>query len=224
MTPAREKATKEAVKLLSMFAGKNDSVKNVEERLNALSDKQFDQYMQDLQSGKHVIPYIAPNLGKIRLSAEKNLEIAKKLGHNFFERLWMTDPATGERSLTPIRYLVVDIPIRRLQQHLSKKISIPDTNRGVDELTGQRLSSVDGSKISFPELQVLYSQGLESTISELIKFRGGDEQSYRAFTRDASRGGFPSLVASDQGTHPKSVRTLAKFLRGMHLENTLDMD
>lgn len=224
MKLAREKATKEAVRLLSMFAGKNESVKNIEDRLNKLTNKQFDQYMKDLRDGKHIIPYIAPNLGKIRLSAEKNLEIAKKLGHNFFERLWLTDPATGEKSLSPIRYLVVDMPVRRLQQHLSKKLSIPDTNRGVDELTGQRLSTVDGSKISFPELQVLYSQGLESAISELIKFRGGDEQSYRAFTRDAAKGGFPSLAESDQGTHPTSVRTLAKFLRGMHLENTLDME
>lgn len=222
MNAARKEATDYAIKLLSKFAGKNESVKEIESMLNNLSDKQFDEYMQQLLDGKETIPYIAANLGKVRLSSEQNLKIAEELGHEFFQRLWLTDPATGEVYLTPKKYLVVDLPLRRLQQHLLKKMRMPEDNQHFDEMTGQPTGPSKGSKISFPELQVLYSQDLGEVIRELFKFRGGDEHAYRALNKDALMSGIPSMNAVDGGdTRVKATEVLSILLKSAHLDNNL---
>jgi hypothetical protein len=222
MTPAREEATKLAIKLLSMFDGYNDSVKETEMMLNDLSDKDFDAFMTALAEGKDYLPYILPTMGKIKMSTARNLEIAEKIGHQFFHRLWLTDPASGEVYLTPKRYLVMDLPLRRQQQHLQKKIRIPESNKSVDDMTGQVTGDSKGASISFPELQILYSQGLEQTIRELFKFRGGDEEAYKALNRDAMQSGVPSMDAVDTGnTRPQSTETLGILLKSMHLNNNI---
>lgn len=224
MNDARKEATDYAIKLLSKFAGKNESVKEIEGMLNNLNDKQFDAYMQSLLDGSQTIPYIAPNLGKVRLSSEKNLKIAEELGHEFFQRLWMTDPATGEVYLTPKKYLVIDLPLRRLQQHLTKKIKIPKDNQHIDEMTGQPTASgpSSGSKVSFPELQVLYSQDLNSVIRELFKFRGGDQEAHRALNKDALQSGMPSMDAVDDGeTRVRATEVLSILFKSAHLDNNL---
>lgn len=222
MNAARKEATDYAVKLLSKFAGKNESVTEIETMFNSLSDKGFDEYMQRILDGQETIPYIAPNLSKVRLSVEKNLKIAEELKHEFFQRLWLTDPATGEVHLTPKKYLVIDLPLRRLQQHLHKKIKIPQDNQHVDEMTGQVTGVSKGSKISFPELQVLYSQGLNESIRELFKFRGGDEVAYKALNRDALLTGLPSMNSVDGGdTQVKATEILSILFKSAHLNNNL---
>lgn len=222
MNAAREAATKAAVKYLSMFAGKTDSVKSLEQQLSAMTDGEFDAYMSALASGQEVLPYVVPNLGKDRISVERNLEIAEKIGHPFFERLRLTDPATGQVYLTPNKYLVVDLPLKRLQQHLQKKIKIPGDNSHIDDRTGQSVGHSKGSSLSFPELQVLYSQGLESTIRELFKFRGGDEEAYKALNRHALSSGTPSMDAVDTGdTRVRSTEVLSIYLKAAHLDNNL---
>ena len=222
MNKAREEATKLAVKLLSKFAGKTASVKETETMLGNLTDKQFDEFMVALRDGGDSLPYILPNLTKERLSVDRNLEIADELGHDFFEQIWITDPSTGVTHLTPDKYLVVDLPLRRLQQHLEKKIRIPKHNKAIDEMTGQPTSDSKGSKVSFPELQVLYSQGLESTIKELFKFRGGDEQAYKALNADALSTGIPSMDAVDSPEfRTKAAETLSILLKAAHLNNNL---
>lgn len=218
----RKEATELAVKLLSEFAGKTQSVEQIETMLNGLNNKQFHAYMEKLASGEEILPYIIPNLSKERLSVDKNIKIAKKMNHSFFERLWLTDPATGDVYLTPEEYLVIDIPVRRLQQHLHKKISIPADNKRIDELTAQPTGDSKGSKISFPELQILYSHGLNETIRELFKFRAGDEEAYRAMEREASITGTVHMDAIDDGTtRTKATVTLETLLTSAHLSNNV---
>lgn len=222
MTPARKDATAYAVELLSKLAGKNASVDELEGMLNALTDPQFDGYMTSLMSDEETLPYIVPNLGDIRLNVDTNLKLAEELGHQFFERLWLTDAATQETYLTPEKYLIIDLPLKRLQQHLHKKISIPDNNTRVDQLTGQPTGDSQGSGVSFPELQILYSQNLESTIRELFKFRGGDEEAYKALSREILSGGLPSMDAVDTGdTRARSSETLKTLLKAAHIDNNL---
>lgn len=223
MSTARINATKEAVRLLSMFAGYNDSVKEVEAQLNSLSDTAFESYMRSLRDGTEYIPYYMPTMNNIKITSEKNIKIGKKIGVKFFHRLWLTDSATGKTYLTPIEYLVVDLPFRRQQQHLIKKASIPKDNKHVDELTGQVTGkNSKGSSLSFPEMQILYSQGLNESIRELYKFRGGDETAHRTLVRNILQTGDNSLDNADDGrSRPKSTETLSILLKAAHLDNNL---
>jgi hypothetical protein len=191
--------------------------------LAAMSDKAFGAFIDRLDSGEETLTINVPNLGKYKLDLQRNLAIAKELGHEFFEHLLLTDPTTGQLYQTPVKYLVIDLPLRRQVQLLESKSTIPENNKHIDELSGQSTGPSKGSKISFPELQVLFAQGLDSTITELIKFRGGDSKAFNAMNRSIIDTGTVNLEYLSQfGTKVKSVTTLSVLLKTIHLDNTLD--
>lgn len=218
----RKAATALILKYIDKILPGSPNTAIYKKRLEAMSDKEFDAFMTRLESGEEVLSIVMPNLDEHKISVENNLKIAEELGHNFFERLWLTDPLTGKTYLTPVKYLVIDLPLRRQVQMLQKKSSVPEDNRHVDELSGQVTGVSKGSKISFPELQVLFAQGLDSTITELIKFRGGDAKAFNAMNRSILETGGASLEAlSRVPTKVKSVVTLSTLLKAMHLDNNL---
>lgn len=218
----REKATKEILKYIEKILPGSPNTKMWEEQLNALSDKAFDSYMKQLESGEETLYLVVPNLSDYKIDVQRNIKVARELGHDFFEKLWLTDPTTGQEYLSPVKYLVVDLPLRRQVQLLVKKSSIPDDNDHIDELTGQPTGDSKGSKISFPELQVLFAQGHENVILELIKFRGGDEKAFNAMNRSIIETGGVTLESLEKvPTKVKAVTTLSTLLKAMHLDNTL---
>ncbi len=224
MNAARKAATAELLRLIDMLLPGSDNAKLYEERLARLTDEQFDDYMNRLESGEEILSLVAPNLSEPKLSLKRNLEIAKQLGHNFFQHLWLTDAVSGTVYRTPIPYLVVDLPLRRQQQLLQKKIKIPSDSRHIDELTGQPRDESKGSSVTFPEVQVLNSQGLDAALEELLKFRGGDEKARQAMERAIVQTGGASMTAVKAQipfSRPKSTETLSTLLKGMHISNNL---
>lgn len=218
---ARERATEELLKWIDQFVPGGENKALYEKQLSALSDDDFHRYMEQLRDGETTLSLVVPNLTKNRLSVERNFKIAEKLNYSFFQRLWLTDPYTGTTYLTPLPYLVVDLPLRRQAQMLSKKTNIPERNDTVDVLSGQPTGPSKGSSLSFPELQTLHAQGLERTIEELTKFRGGDEEAYRAMNRSLIESGNASLDRIGGHTQVKSTETLSAFLKAAHLQNNL---
>lgn len=193
-----------------------------EQRFSGMSDDDFSVFMDEIESGKQTLHMFVPNQAKHRLDIDRNVRIAKKLGHEFFEQLWLTDPKTGQVMLTPKKYMVIDLPIRRQDQTLEKKISIPDDNRIVDDLTGQPTGASKGSAISFPEFQILYSKNLENSIEELIKVRGGDELKFREHNRLIMQTGEGSLATLRlTPSKVKSTQSLGIILQSMHLGNNI---
>jgi hypothetical protein len=201
----------------------DDSMKKIYTDLFAtMDDKAFEQFINDLESGKSRLAIIAPNLAKVKLSVERNLEIGDELGHNFFQRIWM-DPKNGTPTyLTNKAYLVVDLPLRRQAQILEKKISIPKNNKSIDELTGQPSGASKGSKISYPETQIMAALDLPKSQIEMIKFRGGDIDAFNAMNNAIDKYGSVSMASlSHLKSEVESTTTLKIFLRCMMLENTL---
>lgn len=188
-----------------------------------MSDEDFDQWIKDLESGARYLAVVAPEKTGPSLSVERNLDLAEKWGHNFFERIWM-DPQNGSPSyLSNDPYLVVDLPLKRQAQFLIKKISIPEDNRSIDTLTGQPTGKSKGSKISWPELQILAALGgFDNTITEFFKFRGGDLQGFNAMNHMIAQTGGVSLDSvGSLGTKVKSVQSLSTLLTSAHLRNSL---
>ncbi|MBN22746.1 MAG: hypothetical protein CL678_15785 [Bdellovibrionaceae bacterium] len=218
--PNRTGATKFILEFLEEVLPGGGNKEIYEEYLSKMSDEDFGRFIDRLDSGEEILNLIAPIMSEAKLNVQRNLAIARKLGHEFLERLWVTDPFTGETYLTPERYMVVDLPLRRQIQMLMKKISIPDDNRHVDELTGQPTGTSKGSKLSFPEIQVMHGQGLSRTIEELIKYRGGDEKAFNAMNRSIIESGGVSLdaIAPFSGG-VRSTETLGVYLKAMHLDN-----
>lgn len=188
----------------------------------SMTDAAFDEFMLKLNEGKIYLSLIEPNNSQSGLSVENNLKIAEELGHNFFERLWI-DGKNGEPAyLTPIPYLVVDLPVRRASQLLTKKIKVPEHNKTVDILTGQPTGDSKGAKISYPELQVCAAMGLEESMVELMKYRGGDVRGNKAYNAMLSKTGRANLTTlSNYASGVESVKTLRTFMNAMHLKVAL---
>lgn len=188
----------------------------------SMSDKQFNDFMLGLKDGSIKLSIIAPNFSDVKLDTERNLKIAKELGHNFFERIWMHDNDGTPPYLSPIPYLIVDLPLRRQAQLLVKKISIPEDNKSIDDLTGQPTGKSKGSKISYPEVQILAALNLDNCLNELMKYRGGDTRGFMAMNDSISKTGSVSLDSiSHLASGVVSTDTMKTLLTAAHLENTL---
>lgn len=188
-----------------------------------MSDEEFDRLMQSYESGEDRPVIHAPNFSKKSLSVERNLKIAEKYKHSFFERVWVHSNDTNQPTyLTNNKYMVIELPVRRLAQILTKKISVPEHNRSVDQVTGQPSGDSKSSKISYPELQIMRSMGLDQSLKELIKIRGGDTGGFNALNKLIARDGYATIKAIEPyTTGVESTSALKVFLTSMHLKNTL---
>lgn len=198
-----------------------ENVTLYQERFAQMSDREFDQFIEAIEAGEEMLALVSPNLDGKAITVENNLKLGEELGIKFFKRIWIPD-ASGERAyLSKHAYFVGLMPVRRQAQHLVKKRSIPEDNRSINDLTGQPTGSgkSKGSKVSYPETQVMMALGLENTLTELLKPRGGDTKAFQAMNRSISQTGGVSLQALLKlNTRVKSTETLKVFLTCMHFE------
>lgn len=207
------------IEKISPKSGNSEIYKTV---FSKLSDKQFDDYMKDLESGKAFLVMQLPNFKQHGVTLENNLAIADELGHDFFQKLWITNKKDTPDHLTPIESLVMDLPVRRASQLLIKKISVPDDSRTIDALTGQPTGESKGAKLSYPELQICAAMGLDNSMIELMKYRGGDNKGLIAFNAMLSKYGRVNLKSVEPyASGVESTKTFKTFLTSMMLKNTL---
>lgn len=198
-----------------------ESMRILRSGLEKMNNEEFTAYLVRLQNEEDVIPLIVPNGKPPTLSLTRNLQVAKEIGHNFFQRLWLPDGNGGEY-LTPNPCFIVQLPVRRMAQIISKKAQIPQDDKTIDDLTGQPTGASKGAKVSFPEVQTYTALGLDKTLLEFLKYRGGDEAGYRAFTGSIKANGGVSMDAiKHEAGGVTSVKTVSIYLTGMHLSNTL---
>jgi hypothetical protein len=189
----------------------------------SMSDKDFDVFMKKVETGEIKLAVVDPNFNATGLSVERNFKIAEEFKFEFFKHLWISGSNSTEPTyLSVIPYLVMDMPIRRVSQLLTKKMSIPENNNIVDNLTGQPTGASKGARISFPELQVLAAIGMDSSLTEFMKYRGGDRRGLMAMNNTISKTGHVTLADMDKyQSGVESTKTLNVYLTGCHLQNTL---
>lgn len=218
----RKKAEEFILQFLHDIEPTNYNVELYKTIFKNMSDKDFDSYMKDIRDEKKYLVIFKPMYKANSITVENNLKIAEKYGLEFFEHLIFTNNPDVPDHKTPIKYLVIDLPYRRQSQTLDKKISLPDHNKVIDELTFQPTGESKGAKISYPELQVLIGMGLDNTISELIKYRGGDRGGFNAYNAMFLRYGNANLkTLSEYSTGVESTKTLKTYLIAAHLTNTI---
>ena len=213
-------------KLIHDITGSKENVDLYKKKFSALNDKQFDELIERYRTREEFLCVEVPNFSKSPITVARNFEIAEKLGHDFMQRIWITTPgADGEEPttyLTPVRYPVMRMNYRRASQLLTKKISIPESNSKVDILTGQPVSESKGASISKIEADILASMGMENSVLEMIKFRGGDNRGFAAMNAMISRYGKASInVLKNYSSGVESTKTLSTLFTAAHLENNL---
>jgi hypothetical protein len=224
MTPQRREAQKYILSFIDNIAPGGENKQIYTEMFDGMTDEQFDSFMSSIDKDENRLALIIPNFGKTGVTTERNLTIAKEMGHEFFQHIWIEgDPGSGDPTyLTPVKYLVVDLPLRRQAQVLVKKISIPEDNKTVDDFTGQPTGRSKGSKISFPETNVMAAMGLDMSLIEWLKYRGGDTKGFNAMNNAINKTGGVSLKSiSHLAGGVESTKTFKTYLTGMHLSSSL---
>lgn len=215
----RKEATAFLIKYIYKITKSNHNKKLYTDLLANMTNAQFDKFVHDIDTKKQYLSVIVPVGAKEPLSVERNLEIAKELGYDFFQQL---DVHSKQPYRTPLKYMVYRLPIRRAAQLLTKKISIPTDNKSIDMTTGQVTGKSKGSKLTMPELQILAGLGLNESLVELMKIRGGDLGSSNAMTTLLYKQGSVSQNVLEQySTGVVSKNTLRSYLLGSHLKVTL---
>lgn len=222
MAGNRKAAEKEIIDGIEAILPNGGNKEIYENFFKSLSDTQFDEFMKALEEERQRLTIVVPNLSKASLSVERNLKLAKKWGHNFFERIWIKRPGEDKPFLSNKAYPILELNVKRQAQTLVSKIKIPENNNAVDDLTGQPSGKNKTAKLSYPEMQMLTAMGLERNIIEMMKYRGGDEQGFRAMNESIEKqGGVKQQYLDSLGTNVKVNRTLGIYLSCMHLSNTL---
>lgn len=187
-----------------------------------MSDKDFHTYMTEIRAGTRFLVIFKPMYKAQGITVENNLAVGEKYGLEFFEHLVYTNNPDAPDFKTPIKYLIVELPYRRQSQTLVKKTSIPEHNKVIDELTFQPTGESKGAKISYPELQVLIGMGLDNTIAELIRYRGGDRNGFNAYNAMFLRYGNANLkTLSEYSSGVESTKTLKTYFTAMHIKSTI---
>lgn len=199
-------------------SGKNTEI--IKSFFSAMTDEEFDNYVKAIKNGEDYLSVVMDNLNGSAITTVNNLKVAEKWGYKFYQKAWLTDAATGKVFQSGPEYLFIHLPLRRQIQTLVHKISVPEDNKHVDELTDQPTGVSKGSSISFPETLALYAQGFRTGILECIKFRGGDLPLMNAMDKKIHETGGVNISAMSGGnTRVKSTVTLGVLLKGAHLDN-----
>lgn len=218
----RKAFTKIAVEWVEKIIPGSEYPKILEEQLNSMTNAQFENYVKHLETTGDSIPIIVPVMNNVKIDVMRNLQIGKELGYDFFQHLTLTDSITGVTYKTPIKYLVLQLPFRRQQQMLEEKAGIPETNRHVNDLTGQPTGTSKGASLTYPEVQVMRSQEWDNSLTELLKYRGGDTRGFQAMNRNiAEQGGVSLKELMQTPTIVKSTETLYVYLLSAHLDNNI---
>lgn len=218
----RKKAEKLILEFISDIDPGKDNIDLYKDKFKEMSDKEFDELMTAFETGDDFLRLVVPNGSEKQLSLDHVFKVAKKYKHEFLESIWITDDKTGVRYLTPPKYLTVTLPVRAQNQLLMKKISIPKNNDTIDLTTGQPTGDSKGSAISLPEAQLLMSMGLEETLLETMKIRGGDSKAMSVFDKSIYETGVgDSEAAMATGTKVRSAESLYYYMAGMGIKTDI---
>jgi len=188
---------------------------------SGLNDDQFDRWMESLRTDSNTkITFLAPPL-KVVISLEASFAVAKKLGLEILERLRLWDPIGKRYCLTPEKYFVLRLPVRRLKQYLLDGLSVPDDDKRLNPITDQVVGPSKGSAISFPQAQMIAEKGLTTTLQELMTVRGGDLEAYSKMKAEIEETGMSDTSVMQGTAGTKSSQTLRSMLNAMHLESNI---
>lgn len=194
--------------------------KRYQQIIGHMNDKEFDQFMNYMKEGKWQLHIVAPNM-VINLKNEDLLKACDLIGLDLFQRVWMHDFTTGRKYLTDNKYMFVKLPVRRQQQFLDEKLSVPDNDRTIDGLTGQVTGDSRACSLTNPEIHILAARGLDHTLKELVNIRGGNIHGYGEFRRMLEENGEGDLDRVDPNSRTRSAVVGGVLLQAMMLGTNL---
>lgn len=185
-----------------------------------MSDAMFSEWMEALRRKEVQIDLEVPNMTTM-VKMENILKAGDSVGLQLFQRIKMWDSVTRRYYMTPHAYLILKLPVRRLKQYLMDKLSVPDSDKVTNALTGQVAKPDKGSAISMTEAQTLDSKGLSTCLTELTNVRSGNQTAYAQFKSALEETGRVTVGELNMSGGIRSAQVARALLEAMHLDNNL---
>ena len=215
----KNKIISRIVEVVNTIDPSGDNGKFWKDTLSKVSEAMLKKWIKGFETGESQIYITMPNLDKL-LTMPNILKAAKKTKTKLFQRIYLYDEALKMNKLTNEKYLIVNCPVRRLQQYIDKKMSVPTDDSKIDMLTGQVMDHSQSASLSNPEIQVLNAKGLKNTTLELIKVRGGDTAAYNEYKRQLEETGMVTMSnVTNKDSRPGAVVLADVLLRSMGLDS-----
>lgn len=192
------------------------------EQVEKLSDAELEAWVVQLENEQDYLSVVMQFNDTESITYENNIIVAKKRGVPIFQRIWYTDPSTGQEVLGPELRPVYLLPVKRQIETIEYKISYSSSNMKVDAHTGQVIGDDQASRISYPELMVVYSKQLNWSLVEFMKYRGGDVKGRVEFNnllRTTGDVAMENLLRTK--TVVKSSETLQIYFLAMHWQTNI---
>lgn len=217
MTPKRKQVQEYILEHMNILDKSGSNSARYQEMFDAMSDKEFDDWMKEIREGNEVLFFYTANV-KDKIKIEDLIAESHNVGVKLFTRLKLWDEPTQSYYITPHEYLMLTLPVRRLSQFVDHKLSVAEGDSRIDMLSGQVTKPDKGSTHSQTEAQALFARGLDKTNLELIKYRGGDTNAFAEYKRELEETG-RATIGKDTGSIARSAVVLDQFLSGMHIES-----
>ena len=117
--------------------------------------------------------------------------------------------------------MIIKLPIRRLAQYLFHKISLPEGDNHINPTSGQVIAPDKGSALSAIETQILASKGLNMSVLEMIKIRGGDNNAYISMKHAIEETGSTSMSEIPMKGQARSVTTVQCYFHSLGLDSNI---
>lgn len=221
MAGNRSVATALALEWVNDIDRSGKSGKFLQEYLGKLSNTEFEEWIVKLENKQDYVPLIM-DFNDDSISYENNIKVAKKRGVEIFQQIWFVDPQTKILTLTPEKYPVYLLPVRRQIESIEYKISISSSNMKIDANTGQVIGNDQASRFSYPEVMVSTSKELNYSLLEFMKYRGGDVRGRVEFNnllRNTGSVAMDNLMRTK--TNVKSTESLEAYFLAMHWQVNL---
>lgn len=222
MSSNRKKTEEYIIKYITKISPKGTTPGIYQKLFKKMSDNDFDSFMKDLETEDKHLSIIDPNFSNNDITIENNLKIGEEIDCKFFEKIWVDSNDGKYQYLSLKKHLILDMPVKRASQVIIKKIRTQQNTNVLDSLTGQPSRSSKGASISYVELQLCAAMGLDETMIELMKFRGGDIGGNNAYNNMLFKLGVVNLASlKNKATGVESTKTVKIFLTGAMLKNNL---
>jgi len=225
MDPKRKKFQDEWLSFLAEMGADKAQIKMNADKFALMDDDSFKELVRNTREAGMTFPLLTFNMVDEEDEGEDHetvMAIGEKYGIVWFENLVLTDAITGETSVTPNKYVILEVSVRRLVQHMYKKRSVSENEYTKDRLTGQVTGDSKASSISKTELGILAAKSLDATALEGIKARAGDDEAWANMIEQIAATGEVSLdPILELDSRPTSLNTMNSFFAGMMLKSTL---
>lgn len=221
-SPARIKAETDMCNLMNVFDNTKFSGNQYKQLFDSMTNEEFKIFMEKIANEEE---YVTINIDSSRrdLTLDTIFEKCNKLGiqtHKYV--IYRENKSEGDNeltSVTPHRALILYIPMKRLQQIISKKNNASGDIDKINILTGAVTSDSKSSALNDTQSLGLVSSQQFNTLKELLGPRSDDHRSKIQMLQRIEEDGEVSLKDLNITSNNKqSLTTLKEFMRAIAID------